>query len=513
MPYGGIENMADVFIYLTKKKGGASSLLSSATGGSSTQLISYARIKASEFANSNPKIRWVELKGEPIADMVKSPELAGILSFKISIIDPRENPVDIMKEPEWAKKLPRRPKLRSIRAYIYSCKDLPAADEDGSSDPFIQVWDTADKKEHIKKTVVIDDTCDPMYYQCLQLSIEGHVLDELPPFVFDCYDIDKNVLTSDDRDYMGRCLINVHDAAYIELDEEGSNDTGKPPEPKWHKFYYKQGGAPCGEILVSFVIAAEFDYSYKTDLEAIQMMGLDDQAIVRFEEFKIDINVLGLRGLVSPGLLPVKKAYIKFLLKSLVPPIAASNVETVETVPGPAGVDPTINTVVSFNMLLPVEELYAPSLACRVFDKIFKGYEGALIGTFSIPIGQIMFDQRAEFEQNMLDLDVIIDELEKIRDGVGVVSYDTNRPDVKNEVNDKKFKEEQKKQKAVQQKAVHKPSKSTGNKKSAVSDMLVEEKNKQMKKPLILHTDEDSDEDGNEVSNPVAKPPQTSASY
>ena len=34
-----------------------------------------------------------------------------------------------------------------------------------------------------------------------------------------------------------------------------------------------------------------------------------------------------------------------------------------------------------------------------------------------------------------------------------------------------------------------------------------------MKKPLILHTDEDSDEDGNEVSNPVAKPPQTSASY
>ena len=250
------------------------------------------------------------------------------------------------------------------------------------------------------------------------------------------------MLSSDDRDYMGRCLINVEDAAYIELDEEGSNDTGKPPEPKWHKFYYKQGGAPCGEILVSFVIAAEFDYSYKTDLEAIQMMGLDDQAIVRFEEFRIDINVLGLRGLVSPGLLPVKKAYIKFLLKSLVPPIAASNVETVETVPGAAGVDPTINTVVSFNMLLPVQELYAPSLACRVFDKIFKGYEGALIGTFSIPIGQIMFDQRAEFEQNMLDLDVIIDELEKIRDGVGVVSYDTNRPDVKNEVNDKKFKEE-----------------------------------------------------------------------
>ena len=94
-------------------------------------------------------------------------------------------------------------------------------------------------------------------------------------------------------------------------------------------------------------------------------------------------------------------------------------------------------------MLLPVEELYAPSLACRVFDKIFKGYEGALIGTFSIPIGQIMFDQRKEFDQNMLDLDVVIDELEKIRDGIGVRDYETNRLDVPKEIEDKKFKAQQ----------------------------------------------------------------------
>jgi hypothetical protein len=78
-------------------------------------------------------------------------------------------------------------------------------------------------------------------------------------------------------------------------------------------------------------------------------------------------------------------------------------------VPGPSGPDPTINTVVSFNMLLPVKELYAPSMACRVFDKIFKGLDGQLIGTFSIPIGDIMFKQRAEYNENMLDLDVIID--------------------------------------------------------------------------------------------------------
>ena len=55
------------------------------------------------------------------------------------------------------------------------------------------------------------------------------------------------------------------------------------------------------------------------------MMGLDDPtAVVDFSEYRVELNVLGLRGLVSPGLLPVKKAYIDFLLKSMVPPMAAS---------------------------------------------------------------------------------------------------------------------------------------------------------------------------------------------
>jgi Ca2+-dependent lipid-binding protein len=32
-----------------------------------------------------------------------------------------------------------------VRAYIYQCKDLPAADSNGTSDPFIKVWDISDK--------------------------------------------------------------------------------------------------------------------------------------------------------------------------------------------------------------------------------------------------------------------------------------------------------------------------------------------------------------------------------
>jgi hypothetical protein len=37
------------------------------------------------------------------------------------------------------------------------------------------------------------------------------------------------------------------------------------------------------------------------------------------KEYKCEMIVLGLRNLVSTGLLPVNKAYVKFNLKSLLP--------------------------------------------------------------------------------------------------------------------------------------------------------------------------------------------------
>ena len=55
---------------------------------------------------------------------------------------------------------------------------------------------------------------------------------------------------------------------------------------------------------------------------------------------------------------------------------------------------------------------------------------------------------------------------------------------------------------------MHKKTASATVKKSAVKDLLVEKKESGMKKPLLLHTDDDSDEDGNEYTNPVAKAPK-----
>ena len=71
-------------------------------------------------------------------------------------------------------------------------------------------------------------------------------------------------------------------------------------------------------------------------------------------------------------------------------------------------------------MILQEEYTYAPSMACRVYDKIFTGFDGTLLGVFTIPIGEIMNEQRQEFLTNKLKLKALIKELEDILNGKGL---------------------------------------------------------------------------------------------
>lgn len=155
------------------------------------------------------------------------------------------------------------------------------------------------------------------------------------------------------------------------------------------------------------------------------MMGLNDKdAVVDFSEYRVELNVLGLRNLMSPGLLPVKKAYIDFLLKSMVPPMASSALSSIRTTPGPTGPDPTLNSVISFSVPMPKNRLFAPRMSCRVYDKVFTGFSGQLIGTFTIPTGDIMASQAEEYDENCQSLDNIIKALKDVLEEKAVLDYE-----------------------------------------------------------------------------------------
>lgn len=66
----------------------------------------------------------------------------------------------------------------------------------------------------------------------------------------------------DSEDFLSRALIYIKDIDY------SVDDT--IPVPKWHKLYYKTGGAVSGEVLLSFAIVAD-DYPFKRSLERLRL--------------------------------------------------------------------------------------------------------------------------------------------------------------------------------------------------------------------------------------------------
>ena len=58
--------------------------------------------------------------------------------MKISINNIAVNgPVRFEDYPAWSKRPPKRLDAKKIRCYIFQCRDIPAADDDGSTDAFI----------------------------------------------------------------------------------------------------------------------------------------------------------------------------------------------------------------------------------------------------------------------------------------------------------------------------------------------------------------------------------------
>jgi len=155
-------------------------------------------------------------------------------------------------------------------------------------------------------------------------------------------------------------------------------------------------------MLLSFAIVDD-DFTFKTPISY-----MDLSKIIEYKEYTIDINVLGLRDLQSIGVLPVKKPFIRFNLRSLVPPERAQALTNIKTNPSATGSNPNINTLVSFVMDLPVDPLYCPKLQCDVFDYVFKGFVQPLLGTFTIAIGDILHEKIREREETKSESERII---------------------------------------------------------------------------------------------------------
>jgi Ca2+-dependent lipid-binding protein len=127
---------------------------------------------------------------------------------------------------------------------------LPAADSDGASDPYIEVWSTDKEKP---KTPVVEDNCNPIFFSTLEVYYDFSKPEEAPPIILNIWDKDTAILDSDD--FIGRAVVFLKDAAI-------SNDD-TIPEPKWHNVImgFSENEPSIGQILCSFSVVTD-DYRF-----------------------------------------------------------------------------------------------------------------------------------------------------------------------------------------------------------------------------------------------------------
>lgn len=176
--------------------------------------ICFWKGQCSEFLEPSPTFRWLPLTNDLARGKVKNSYDAGMIQVKIAINHKQKNgPVDFKKLNAWKKPPAKRLGSWKIRCFIFQCKDLPPADCDGSSDPYISLWNPEKKKI---ETQVIEDNNNPLFYEVLELYYDYDDIKDAPPVVLNIWDRDENIL--DDDDYLGRCVVYLDEASICDDD-------------------------------------------------------------------------------------------------------------------------------------------------------------------------------------------------------------------------------------------------------------------------------------------------------
>lgn len=106
--------------------------------------------------------------------------------------------------------------------------------------------------------------------------------------------------------------------------------------------------------------------------------------------------------------MPIKKPFLRFRTRSLLPPEKAYAVTDIETEPRESGGNPNINKLITFTVDLPLDELYCPVLQCEAYDFICKGVSQPKIGSFTINLGEVMHSKMKEKREYLNQADKYI---------------------------------------------------------------------------------------------------------
>lgn len=109
--------------------------------------ICYWRGNCTDFKNPDAPLLWYYFENDPAINKAKKVEFTGMFSMRLYFHETSNlnKEFDYQKYPIWKGKTKNRANVYKLRAYIYQAEQLPAMDETGASDVFIDFWNAEGK--------------------------------------------------------------------------------------------------------------------------------------------------------------------------------------------------------------------------------------------------------------------------------------------------------------------------------------------------------------------------------
>jgi metal-sulfur cluster biosynthetic enzyme len=172
--------------------------------------ISHTVVSMLDLMKPEAQWKWVQFARCPVINEVANDYEAGLISIKMSIHRMKNDPeLDLSTYNAWQVEPITEYAKRKVRCYIFQCRDLPSADDDGSSDPFLQIFNT--DGDDVRSSV-IDDNLNPIYYESRTFDYEFNNIKDAPPVIISAFDTDAGFISSS-NDYLARAVIHLDSAA------------------------------------------------------------------------------------------------------------------------------------------------------------------------------------------------------------------------------------------------------------------------------------------------------------
>jgi len=261
-----------------------------------------------------------------------------------------------------------------LRVHVYQARGLPASDESGTLDPYVKVRFNGNKA----KTTIKEKTCDPCWYESLEIDQNNLKLPDDPDF---CPEIVVRIWDSDGMFSKNQPVCGFHLPLKQATREVGQTST--LPSPKWYECFMcndteespAEEGNKKGELLVSFQLIPK-----RTRNEVVRpaIDKVSEKLRPAFKLVWLDILAWGVRDLQG-GSNPLVRFDIVGSDGQLTQYKSKRSSK-------PNGRNANFLERIVTSIELPEEIVYTPMLNIRVYDNAYGGLQTDLVGNVSVPL-------------------------------------------------------------------------------------------------------------------------------